>query len=316
LLNKQVPLVLDLDGTLIRTDTFHEMMVQLLIKKPWKLFFLPFWFLQGRAYTKAKLVEATSLSPHELPYNPHILKFAHIEAKKGRPLFLATGSDQRIAQKIADHVGLFQDVMGSNGKINLTGANKEKALTQRFGHEGFDYVGDSMIDLHVWKSSSKAIVAHPKRGVLSHAITLKGKENTQLIPREIPRLTALILSLRPLFWTLNLFLVSWWTVLGLCILSSGLLIGGDLLSLYEERAGSFKKSVFAEGHLHLHTAFMLSPLLILIACTLLPLTYLLIYIPLFGVIDHYTRPISQTWRWLCLSAYQTLFIVFLIKQGF
>jgi haloacid dehalogenase-like hydrolase len=177
-----LPLVLDLDGTLILTDTSHQMMLRLLIKKPWLLCHVPFWFIKGRAFAKARLTDYIDLSPQHLPYNVELLTFAKNEAQKGRPLILATGSDQRIAQKIADHLGIFQEVIGSDGHINMTGPRKQRALLKRFGIQGFDYAGDSRNDLYVWKVARKALVVHPKRGVLKRVLILKGEKHTHRIP--------------------------------------------------------------------------------------------------------------------------------------
>jgi phosphoserine phosphatase len=178
LTTSSLPLVLDLDGTLIRTDTLHEMMARLLIKKPWLLFQVPFWFMKGRAFAKARLTDHIDLSPHHLPYNTELLTFAKSEAQKGRPLILATGTDQRMAQKIAEYLNIFQDVIGSDGHINMTGPRKQQALLERFGIHGFDYAGDSHIDIHVWQVARKALVVHPKRGVLKRVLALKGSEHT------------------------------------------------------------------------------------------------------------------------------------------
>jgi len=183
-----LPLVLDLDGTLIHTDTFHEMMVLLLFERPWMLCLIPFWLLKSRTFAKIRLGQAVDLSPHRLPYNIPLLNYAKEEALKGRPLILATGTNQKLAQKIADHLGFFQEVIGSSDQINMTGPFKEKALVSRFGLNGFDYAGDAHIDIHVWQSSRKAIVVHPKRGVLKRVLILKGPENTHYFPREKSRL--------------------------------------------------------------------------------------------------------------------------------
>ena len=107
-----------------------------------------------------------------------------MEAQKGRPLILATGTDQRLAQNIADYLGIFQEVIGSDGCINMTGPRKQKALLARFGTHGFDYAGDAHIDIHIWQVARKAIVVHPKRGVLKRVLALKGSEHTYYFPRE------------------------------------------------------------------------------------------------------------------------------------
>ena len=286
------------------------MMAYLLLHKPWRLLVLPFWFLKGRAYTKARLVEETTLSPLHLPYNPAVVTFAQQAVKAGRSLYLATGSDQRTAQDIADHIGLFQDVMGSNGQTNLTGPHKKEALLERFGNQGFDYAGDSLIDLHVWSIARKAIVVHPKKDVLNKATALKGQDNIEYFPREKTRMTALILAFRPLFWICNLLAPTWSLFISFSLLSSGLLIGGDLFSLQKERAGDYPKSVFAEGHLHLITAFMLFPILLLSSLFLMPLSLGLFYVPLFIILDYLTRPFTRGQRWAILIAFQLSMILF------
>ncbi|MBY0293092.1 MAG: hypothetical protein K2W92_07395 [Alphaproteobacteria bacterium] len=307
---KAIPLVLDLDGTLIRTDTFHEMLVQLLFKKPWLLLLVPLWLLKGRPFAKAQLVDATHLSPRHLPYNLPLLAFAKEEAKKGRPLILATGTDQRLAQKIADHLGIFQDVIGSHGTINLTGHNKQQALLQKFGAQGFDYAGDSRVDRYIWKVARKIIVVHPKWGVLTQARSLQQESSIILFPREVPRYHALLLALRPLFWVFNVIAPSWTLSIALSLFTSGLLIGNDLFTLSKERASSFKKSVFANGHLHLITAFVLLfifiPLPLFLITSSLPwgIGFVLIYSPLFIGLDSVTRPLRQPLRWILLSLFQ------------
>lgn len=306
-----VPLVLDLDGTLIRTDTFHEMMVYLLIHKPLILLRIPFWLFKGRAYAKAQLVGHAVLNLETLPYNKNLLFFAQKEFQEGRSLILATGTDQRLAQKISDHLGIFQEVIGSNGDLNMTGHQKRKALLDRFGVHGFDYAGDSPIDTPIWEISRKALVVCPKWGVLKKAGALKDSDHIHYFSREIKRPFALFLALRPLFWVLNLMSTSLNFFLGLSFLSSGLLILGDLFILELERKGLCNnKSVFAKGHFHLVTAFILAPLLISSSLFFIGgKGYIGVYILFFMGLDRFTRYISQSLRWMLLGLFQ-LFAAF------
>jgi hypothetical protein len=310
------PLVLDLDGTLLRTDTFHEMMAHVLRKKPWVLCLLPFWLWKSRAYAKVRLAEHATLDPTSLPYNSALLAFAQAEAKKGRPLLLVTGSNQQVAESIAAHFGFFQEVIGSDEKTNMTGLKKQQALLMRFGPNGFDYAGDSLIDHHVWQVCAKALVVHPKRGVLKAAAGLKGPSDLHHFPREKARLWALLQALRPLSWSLNLLLPSWPFFLLWSAFTSGLLITGDLLNLHRARKYKSHSSQFAEGHLHLITAFLLSSLLLS-----LPLLFLmiwergndyvvaLIYAPLFLGLDSFTRSLHPGIRWTILGVCQLLAII-------
>jgi len=221
-----LPLVLDLDGTILRTDTFHEMMASLFVRNPLILLRIPFWFLKGRAYAKARLVEYADIDISTLPYNNTLLSFAQNEARSGRDLILATGTDQKLAQKISDHFGIFQQVIGSNGKINMTGPQKAQVLLDQFGIAGFDYAGDSPIDTAIWKVSRKALVVCPKRGVLKKALDLKGSENIHYIAPDKKRSAALVLALRPLFWLVNLVILAPALFVGLSLLSSALFIMG------------------------------------------------------------------------------------------
>lgn len=309
MLLKPLPLVLDLDGTLIRTDTFHEMILRLSYKKPWLLLFLPFWFLKGRPFTKARLVKETDLTPLHLAYNMPVLAFAKEEAKTGRPLVLATGTNQKVALEIAEHVGIFQEVIGSNDHVNMTGLNKQKALLERFGPGGFDYAGDSHKDLYVWKVARHAFVVHPKWGVLRRVKALLGANNITWFSREKSHFLALFLALRLVFWVCNLEASSVFLFIALCLFSSGLFITGDLVTLYKEREKSFKKSVFATGDLHLTTGFLLISLCI---PSLLFFPMLLLYLPVFLGADLTTRRIPQPLRWGLLSLLQLLVVRFFL----
>lgn len=307
-----LPLVLDLDGTVIHTDTFHEMMAFLLRHQPLILLRLPFWFLKGRPYAKAQLVKHTNVSIENLPYNKHILSFAQEEAQAGRRLVLATGTDQKLAQKISDHLGFFQEVIGSQGEINMTGHQKGKALIDRFGLYGFDYAGDSSIDTFVWKVSRKALVVCPKWRVLKEARLLKDAEHLHYFPRENKRLFALLQALRPLFWAFNLLSPSGACFLGMSLLSSGLFVIGDLFALEKERKGAgTKQSIFARGDLHLVTAFFIGPLFILASLFFMPslpdkILSLGGYILLFVALDQLTRRAPQLLRWTLLGLFQIL----------
>lgn len=159
-LEGEPPLVVDLDGTLIFTDMLHESTLKAFRDTPWILFLLPSWLLNGRAYLKEKLARRSPISPDVLPYNQELLTWLRSQKEKGRQLVLCTASDQRIAHAIADHLGLFDDVIASDGALNLSGENKARALADRYDRTGFDYVGNSNKDLPVWEKARQAIVVN------------------------------------------------------------------------------------------------------------------------------------------------------------
>jgi hypothetical protein len=291
------------------------MMASLLRRNPLVLLWIPFWFLKGRVHAKARLVEYTTLEISALPYNKDLLSFAQKEAQTGRQLILATGTDQRLAEKIAAHFGIFQSVIGSHGKTNMTGSQKARALLDRFGPEGFDYAGDSPVDLAVWQASRKALVICPKAGVLKQVLDLKSSEDIHHIAPSIKCSTAFLMVLRPWFWLLNLsLLLSPALFVGLSFLTSGLFIFGDLLYLEEDRKTEPAKSIFAQGYLHLNTAFMLVVVLIFASSFCLSsigMGYGGTYALSFITLDRATRSLTLPIRWGMLALLQIAFIVLL-----
>ena len=151
--NSQIPLVVDLDGTLIRTDLLWESISRLLRRNPFALFSILFWWTRGRAFLKKQLAARVKIDPATLPYNETFLKFLREQKSAGRKIILATASDLQMAKPVADYTGLFDEVLGSDGKTNLRSGNKLKALVSKFGERGFDYAGNSIADLAVWRGA-------------------------------------------------------------------------------------------------------------------------------------------------------------------
>ena len=166
---KPVPLVVDLDGTLLRTDLTWESLARLLRRNPFANFQILFWLPRGRALLKQKLGARVQIHPATLPYNQKFLAWLREEKKSGRQLILATASDLKMAQPVADHVGLFDEVLASDGKTNLRRENKLRVLTEKFGARGFDYAGNSRDDLAVWRGAREAVVVNASRQVRREA---------------------------------------------------------------------------------------------------------------------------------------------------
>jgi apolipoprotein N-acyltransferase len=163
------PLVVDLDGTLIKTDLLWESLAQLLRRNPLMLFPVLFWWMRGRAFLKRQLARRVTIDPAALPCHEPFLAFLREQKKAGRKLILATASDRDMALPVANHIGLFDEVLGSDGKTNLRGANKLKLLTEKFGERGFDYAGNSAPDLAVWRGAREAIVVNAGAALLKRA---------------------------------------------------------------------------------------------------------------------------------------------------
>src|SRR5262245_61668238 len=117
----QVPLCVDLDGTLIRTDMLVETLLEFVRARPIDLLRVPIWLLRGRAYLKHRLAVCSKFDPALLPYEDRLLAHLRAQRELGRKLVLVSASNESIVQRVAAHVGLFDEVIGSDGNLNIKG---------------------------------------------------------------------------------------------------------------------------------------------------------------------------------------------------
>lgn len=158
-----LPLAVDLDGTVIATDLLWEALVRAFKANPLILFMVPFWLFAGKARLKQELAMRVTFDASLLPYRADFIDFLRAEKATGRKLVLATGSAKPFADAIAAHLGIFDQVMASEGSVNLTSSRKRDALVAAFGDGGFDYAGNSHEDIKVFDAASKSIIVAPDR---------------------------------------------------------------------------------------------------------------------------------------------------------
>lgn len=272
-------LVIDLDGTLINTDTLHESVLKLFSTKPIDALLIPLWLSKGKAALKNKLAQKVELDVEALPYNLDLLSWLKEQKSAGRKLILCTATDISIANKISDHLGVFDDVMASDGITNIAGQGKADALIARFGDKGFDYVGNSSADLAVWKYANKAIVVNASLSVVEKA---KSLSNVSL---EIPSVKVGIKTWMKVFrvhqWVKNILLfipliaahqfsnMDLWLSLIIAFFSfsfcaSSVYIVNDLFDLDSDRQHPRKKKrPFASGRVPVWIGVCLAPILLL-----------------------------------------------------
>lgn len=160
-----LPLCVDLDGTLVKSDTLLDSLSLLARHRPGMLPLLPVWLLGGKANFKRNAAAHASLDVAHLPYNGPLLIYLREQAATGRPLYLATGADRHLAEQIAGYLGIFQEVFASDGSTNLSGANKLRLLEARFGPGKFEYVGNSGADLPILAAAAGAMLTNPVLGL-------------------------------------------------------------------------------------------------------------------------------------------------------
>ena len=157
------PLYVDLDGTLIATDTLIECVQVLARRRPWMLILLPFFVLGGRAAFKERLAGLAQIDPARLPYRHDVLDYLRHEKSRGRTIVLATAAHRSIADPVASYLKLFDDVIATDGNRNLKGAAKLEAIRRHCGNQDFVYAGDSMADLPILRASRAGILVRPSR---------------------------------------------------------------------------------------------------------------------------------------------------------
>ncbi len=263
-------LVVDLDNSLITTDLLYEGLFRLIKAKPWFLLIVPFWLLGGKAGLKSKLADAVSIQPDELPYNEALLEVIRAERAQGVPIVLATASHQDWAQSIADHLGLFDAVLGSTPERNLKGRAKLEAIQaycRDRGLDSFAYVGDCDADLPIWEAAHEAYVVAPSRALLRRLEAVH--DRVRPVGQSSDRLRAAIRALRPHQWAKNVlifiplilsqqFLIAAKLVPALLafasfsLAASAIYLVNDLLDLGSDRKHEVKrKRPFASGALPL-----------------------------------------------------------------
>jgi 4-hydroxybenzoate polyprenyltransferase len=159
------PLCVDLDGTLVKSDTLVDSLLVLTRTRPRLVPALFTQVLRGKAAFKAFVTDNVNLDVERLPYNRTLLHYLREQHREGRPIYLATGADVRIARRVAAHLGIFADVLGSDGATNLTGSRKLDALRSRLGTAEFDYVGNDTPDLPLLAVATEPMVANPSRSL-------------------------------------------------------------------------------------------------------------------------------------------------------
>ncbi len=157
-------LCVDLDGTLVKSDTLHDSALAVARHHPAALLKLPSWLLQGKAALKRNLAATVKLDVAHLPYNRELLQYIEQQHATGRPIYLATAADADTANRVADHLRLFTGVLASDGQLNLAGKNKLAAFRSQFG-DNFSYIGNAMPDLSLLQNCKEPMVANPTPGL-------------------------------------------------------------------------------------------------------------------------------------------------------
>jgi len=267
-----LPLVVDLDGTLCKTDTLWECFFAAWRQRWWLPFSVVLWLLSGRNALKARLADIAVPDVKSLPWNTDVLSRLQAQRAAGGRTILATAANERIANACAAELGLIDQVLASNTSTNLKSSAKASALVAKFGAGGFDYIGDSRADIAVWAQAA---------GKFSTSLLLPA--GVLPLRNDAPSaggLSAWFRLLRARHWVKNvlvfvaLIAAHQWSAPGawqacvlafaaFCCVCSGVYVLNDLFDLASDRAHpSKRRRPLASGDLSLATAFLVAILLL------------------------------------------------------
>jgi 4-hydroxybenzoate polyprenyltransferase len=219
------PLAVDLDGTLIKSDSLHENLILYLKASPLKLLHLPNDLRAGRAAFKRKIARNVAVDASLLPYNTALLDFLYAAKHCGRRIGLFTAADQSIADGIAAHLGFFDAARGSDGQTNLSGHAKLAAIQEVFG-PSFAYAGDAPVDRSIFDAAESVILVGPASKLRED---LEGKKRIEAVfAKQETTYKTWLRALRLQHWAKN-SLVFVAPVLGLQELSLSLVFQALLL---------------------------------------------------------------------------------------
>lgn len=308
-----VPLVVDLDGSLLRGDLLLETAMAFARTRPLELLKPLGWFLEGKAALKEGLATATQIDVSVLPYDPDVMSMIEAERRSGRKIVLATASHRDLAERVAAHLNVFDEVLATDRNRNLSGERKRDLLVEKFGRGGFDYIGNASDDIAVWANARRAYVVNPKTDVERRALAQGNVE--RVIHSNQPSLKAWMKALRLHQWMKNVLIfvpllaahkvsdgqMLWQGLLafllfGLC--ASSVYILNDLLDLADDRHHRSKRNrPFASGRLSILSGLIAWPALLLIAfggaVLLLPMRFAVVLLMYYALTLAYSLVLKR-----------------------
>lgn len=271
-------LVVDLDGTLLRSDMLHESFWNAVARDPGTIFAALAALPRGRPALKSCLAERAEIVPATLPYDPRVIARVQAWRAAGGRTALVTATDVRLARAVAAHLDLFDDVHGTEAGMNLKGAAKAALLAEHYGATGYDYIGDHISDLPVWAGAHQVISVNASPA-LRGLIDAQSARPAEHLPPDGSRPAVMLRALRPQQWIKNTLvfvpmiadlafdlatlLVALVAFVALSLAASAGYVLNDLLDLSDDRSHPRKRHrPFASGALSAATGTWLFPALL------------------------------------------------------
>ncbi|MGH1368691.1 MAG: UbiA family prenyltransferase [Maritimibacter sp.] len=278
---EKTPLVLDVDGTFLRTDLLFESFWAGLGQAPWATLKAAAFHITRPEKLKSKLADIVQMRMDLMPVHKDVATAARTAKLEKREVVLASASDKRLVAQLAADYALSPRVFGSDAAHNLKGARKATELVAAFGDGKFDYAGNDKVDREVWAHARKAIVV----GDTASADMLEAVEKPVVRLPSGQRPERAIHALRPHQWVKNVLLFvpllaahefGWPTILAVLmgiisfsLAASAIYVVNDLLDLEADRLHVKKRfRPFASGDVPIGTGMLIGAMAAAVALTI------------------------------------------------
>ena len=312
--SNNIPLIIDLDGSLIRTDTLFESCLLFIKKYPLRAFALLKWFWGGKAHLKNKLSKYVLPNAELLPYRTEVLELAQEAKRYGKKVYLITGANQKIADEISKTKNLFVTAIGSTTDLNLKGENKLAKIREVLGTKKFDYIGNSKSDLPIWSEARTAFICSNNK-ILRKSLKTISPNIVDIELERKPALQQSIKALRIYQWSKNVlvFLALFMShrileidllvknlvaFVSFSLIASSVYILNDLFDLESDRKHPTKKHrPFASGLIPIISGVLSVPVLLccgfLLSLFLLPNNFTLVLLLYFITTTAYSLYLKE-----------------------
>ena len=310
-MEKKIPLVVDLDGSLVKDDTFLESIIEFIKLDIFNILRILVYLMHSKAYLKNEIAKKIIIDPKSLIYEKVVLDLIKKEKKNDRKIILCSASNQKQVDSVSEYLNIFDKAIGSSESLNLRGNNKMSYLTSLFNDKGYDYVGNDRSDISVWSKARKIYTVNTNNRVINSL----NKENViKLVPRVsmLNKMYYVAKSLRLHQWIKNILIflpmilaqqfsltnlkLSLLAFLAFGLTSSIGYIFNDLLDIQSDRLSPSKKMrPFAASHLDLKDGIII----------MISLSLISTYIVMNFISNEYLFIVSG---YLFLSMLYTLFV--------
>lgn len=257
-----IPLVVDVDGTLIRTDLLHEAALSFIAHHPLRAWQPLVWLAAGKSHLKTRLADEVDCHADTIPLAPEVIAKVREAQGAGRSVYLASASGQRYVEALAAQVGGIAGIFATTASVNLSGTRKADALTAAFSQRGYDYIGNSPVDFAVWRSARHAVAVCRRPGFA--AKVLREFPEAEIIEPARRSAGDYRRLLRPYQWAKNLLIflpllaghmfspasiaTAVFAFVCFCLAASAAYVINDLLDIPGDRAHPRKRNrPFASG---------------------------------------------------------------------